>query len=117
MKTLQTTLPLWVRAILLAGVFCIIAGAALTTYRFYEQPKTLTVAVGSFDGAARQIASIIAGRLASTDFPVRFKVDDSGTGSMRPRPSPPAPPISRWCGPMSAISRRVEPSLSTPTAL
>jgi TRAP-type uncharacterized transport system substrate-binding protein len=79
MKTLQTALPLWVRAILLAGVFCIIAGAALTTYRFYEQPKTLTVAVGSFDGAARQIASIVAGRLATIESPVRFKVDDSGS--------------------------------------
>ena len=68
MKTLQIALPLWVRAILLAGVFCIVAGAALISYRFYQQPKTLTVAVGSFDGAARQIASIIAGRLATTEF-------------------------------------------------
>jgi TRAP-type uncharacterized transport system substrate-binding protein len=78
MKTLQVALPLWVRAILLAGVFCIVAGAALISYRYYRQPKTLTVAVGSFDGAAKQIASIIAGRLATTDSPVRFKVDNSG---------------------------------------
>jgi TRAP-type uncharacterized transport system substrate-binding protein len=78
MKTLQTALPLWVRAILLAGVFCIIAGAALVSYRFYRQPTTLTVAVGSFDGHAKQIASIIAGRLAATDSPVRFNVDNSG---------------------------------------
>jgi TRAP-type uncharacterized transport system substrate-binding protein len=78
MKTLQTALPLWVRAILLAGVFCIVAGVALISYRFYRQPKMLTVAVGSFDGEAKQIASIIAGRLATTDSPVRFKVDNSG---------------------------------------
>jgi TRAP-type uncharacterized transport system substrate-binding protein len=78
MKTLQIALPLWVRAILLAGVFCIVAGAALISYRFYRQPTTLTVAVGSFDGEAQRIASIIAGRLAMTDSPVRLKVDKSG---------------------------------------
>src|ERR1700728_405574 len=78
MKTLQIALPLWVRAILLAGVFCIVAGAALIAYRFYRQPTTLTVAVGSFDGAAQKIASIVAGRLATTDSPVRLKVDKSG---------------------------------------
>ena len=56
MKTLQIALPLWVRAILLAGVFCIVAGAALMSYRYYQRPTTLTVAVGSFDGAAQKIA-------------------------------------------------------------
>src|SRR5580692_9782742 len=79
MKTLQIALPLWVRAILLAGVLCIVAGAALMSYRFYRQPTILTVAVGSFDGEAQKIASIIAGRLATTDSPVRFKVDNSGS--------------------------------------
>jgi TRAP-type uncharacterized transport system substrate-binding protein len=78
MKTLQIALPLWVRATLLAGVFCIVAGAALISYRFYRQPTTLTVAVGSFDGEAQRIASIIAGRLAMTDSPVRLKVEKSG---------------------------------------
>src|SRR6202789_1049772 len=78
MKTLQIALPLWLRAILLAGVFCIVAGTALIAYRFYRQPTILTVAVGSFDGEAQKIASIIAGRLATTDSPVRLKVDKSG---------------------------------------
>src|ERR1700677_2742937 len=78
MKTLQIALPLWLRAILLAGVFCIVAGAALVAYRFYRQPTILTVAGGSFDGGAQKIASIIAGRLATTDSPVRLKVDKSG---------------------------------------
>ena len=78
MKDLQIALPLWVRAILLAGVFCIVAGAALVAYRFYRQPTTLTVAVGSFDGEAQKIASIISGRLAMTDSPVRLQVDKSG---------------------------------------
>jgi TRAP-type uncharacterized transport system substrate-binding protein len=78
MKDLQIALPLWVRAILLAGVFCLLAGAALVSYRYYMRPTTLTVAVGSFDGQARKIASIVAGRLATSDSPVRLKVDNSG---------------------------------------
>src|ERR1700722_8920500 len=78
MKNLQIALPLWVRAILLAGVFCIVAGAALMSYRYYQRPTTLTVAVGSFDGAAQKIASIVAGRLATTDSPVRLKVEKAG---------------------------------------
>jgi TRAP-type uncharacterized transport system substrate-binding protein len=78
MKNLRIALPLWVRAILLAGVFCVVAGAALISYRYYRRPTTLTVAVGSFDGAAQKIASIVAGRLALTDSPVRLKVEKAG---------------------------------------
>jgi TRAP-type uncharacterized transport system substrate-binding protein len=78
MKTLQITMPLWVRAILLAGVFCIVAGVGLISYRLYLRPTTLTIAVGSFDGEAKQIASVIAGRLAITQSPVRLRIEDSG---------------------------------------
>jgi TRAP-type uncharacterized transport system substrate-binding protein len=78
MKSLQMELPFWVRAVLLAGVFCIVAGAGLTAYRLYQHPVTLTVAVGSLDGAARQTASLIAGRLATIESPVRLKVENSG---------------------------------------
>jgi TRAP-type uncharacterized transport system substrate-binding protein len=78
-KDLHLALPLWVRAVLLAGVFCIVAGAGLIAYRFYMQPATLTVAVGSFDGEGKQIASIIAGRLATLDSPIRLKVENSGS--------------------------------------
>ena len=78
MKSLRMELPFWVRAVLLAGVFCIVAGAGLIAYRYYERPVTLTVAVGSLDGAARQTASLIAGRLATTESPVRLKVENSG---------------------------------------
>jgi TRAP-type uncharacterized transport system substrate-binding protein len=78
MKAFHTALPLWVRAVLLAGVFCIVAGAGLVSYRLYMQPTTLTIAVGSFDGEAKQTASIVAGRLATIDSPVRLKVEDSG---------------------------------------
>jgi TRAP-type uncharacterized transport system substrate-binding protein len=78
MKTLQMTWPFWVRAVLLAGVFCIVAGAGLISYRLYQRPTTLTIAVGSLDGEAKQIASVIAGRLATTGSPVRLKVENSG---------------------------------------
>jgi TRAP-type uncharacterized transport system substrate-binding protein len=79
MKALHFALPLWVRAVLLAGVFCIVAGTGLTAYRFYVRPATLTIAVGSFDGEGKQIASVIAGRLATIDSPVRLKVENSGS--------------------------------------
>lgn len=78
MKSLNVELPFWVRAVLLAGVLCLVAGAGLIAYRYYEQPVTLTVAVGSLDGEARQTASLIAGRLATTDSPVRIKVVNAG---------------------------------------
>ena len=79
MKSLRMELPFWVRAVLLAGVFCIVAGAGLIAYRYYERPVTLTVAVGSLDGEARQVASLIAGRLATTESPVRLKVENAGS--------------------------------------
>jgi TRAP-type uncharacterized transport system substrate-binding protein len=79
MKALQITLPFWVRAVLLAGVVCIVAGAGLISYRFYSRPTTLTIAVGSSDGEAKQIASIVAGRLATTESRIRLKVENAGT--------------------------------------
>jgi TRAP-type uncharacterized transport system substrate-binding protein len=79
MKALQIALPFWVRVILLAGVLCIVAGAGLIAYQLYSRPTTLTIAVGSFDGEAKQIVSIIAGRLATTNSPVRLKVENTGT--------------------------------------
>src|SRR6202161_2638036 len=79
MKTLQIAMPLWVRAILLAGVVCIVAGAGLIAYRLYQRPQTLSIAVGAFDGEGKQSASIIAGQFATTDSTIRFKVENSGT--------------------------------------
>ena len=71
-------MPLWVRAVLLAGVLCIVAGTALISYRWYLRPTTLTIAVGSSDGEAKQIATLIAGHLATTQSSVRLKVENSG---------------------------------------
>jgi TRAP-type uncharacterized transport system substrate-binding protein len=78
MKSLKMKLPFWVRVVLLAGILCIVAGAGLIAYRYYEKPVTLTVAVGSLDGEAKQTASLIAGRLATTNSPVRLKVENAG---------------------------------------
>jgi TRAP-type uncharacterized transport system substrate-binding protein len=78
MDQFHKTLPVWVRAILLAGLLCLLAGAGLIVYRYYQRPTILTVAVGSFDGEARQAASLVAGHLATTDSPIRLKIEDAG---------------------------------------
>jgi len=77
-KAFRMALPLWVRAVLLAGVLCIVAGTALISYRWYLRPTTLTIAVGCSDGEAKQIATLIAGHLATTQSSVRLKVENSG---------------------------------------
>jgi len=46
MKAFQTALPFRLRAVLLAGLFCLLAGAGLIGYRLYLRPTTLTIAVG-----------------------------------------------------------------------
>src|SRR6201996_691772 len=79
MKNLQTAFPFWVRAIMLAGVICVIAGAGLIGYRLYAQPRTLTIAVGSLDGEAKQVASLIASHLTATDARIRLKVENAGS--------------------------------------
>jgi TRAP-type uncharacterized transport system substrate-binding protein len=72
-------LPLWLRLVLLVGVVGLASGASLLAYRYYTRPVTLSVAVGSIDGEAAKAMSALAGRLVSTNAPVRLKVIDSGT--------------------------------------
>lgn len=79
MKKLSVALPLWIRALLLAGAMCIVIGAGLITYRFYTRPAAMTVSVGSLDGEARKAASVIAGYLATGNSPVRLKVENAGS--------------------------------------
>ncbi len=71
--------PLWLRVVLLVGVIGLASGASLLAYRYYTRPVTLSVAVGSIDGEAAKAMSTLAGRLVSTNAPVRLKVIDSGT--------------------------------------
>jgi TRAP-type uncharacterized transport system substrate-binding protein len=79
MKSFHRVLPFRGRVALLLGIFCCAASAALMSYQFYRRPVVLTLAVGSSDGAARQIASVIAGRLATTNSQIRLRVENAGT--------------------------------------
>jgi TRAP-type uncharacterized transport system substrate-binding protein len=74
-------LPRWLRITLTLGLVILAGGAGLYAYRYYSRPTTLTVAAGSIDGAAPQMMSAIATRLAATGAPVRLKVIDKGTVS------------------------------------
>jgi TRAP-type uncharacterized transport system substrate-binding protein len=74
MKNFSAPLPLWARIVLLAGLIGIALGAGLVAYRYYSKPVTLSLAVGSFDGEATKVASIIAGRLDAAKSPVRVKI-------------------------------------------
>ena len=79
MPQFHKTLPFWVRAVLLMGLLCLVAGVGLISYRISQRPTTLTVAVGSFDAEAKQAVSLIAGHLATIGSPVRLKVENSGS--------------------------------------
>ena len=78
MQRFHQALPVWVRAVLLVGLVCLVAGAGLVAYRYYQRPTTLTVAVGSFDGEARQAAQLVAGHLAATNSPIKLKIENAG---------------------------------------
>src|SRR4051812_48466122 len=74
MKSLSTPLPLWARVILLDGLVGVALGAGLVAYGYYSKPVTLSLAVGSFDGEATKVASIIAGRLDAANSAVRINI-------------------------------------------
>lgn len=74
MKSFSAPLPLWARATLLAGLFGVALGAGVVAYRYYSKPVTLSLAVGSFDGEATKVASIIAGRLDAAKSPVHINI-------------------------------------------
>jgi len=71
--------PLWLRFVLLIGVFGLAVGVGLFGYRSYTHPVTLSVAVGSIDGEAAKAMSAIANRLVTTNAAIRLNVVDSGT--------------------------------------
>lgn len=74
MKDISSALPFWARALLLTGIVGIVLGAGLVAYRVSARPTTLSLAVGSFDGEAAKIASVVADRLEATRSSVRLKV-------------------------------------------
>jgi TRAP-type uncharacterized transport system substrate-binding protein len=78
LSKLATTLPVWIRATLLAGASCLVLGVALFSWHYYSKPAKLTVAVGSLDGDAPQAASVMAGQISTTNSTVRLEVQNVG---------------------------------------
>lgn len=74
MKNFSAPLPLWARVTLLVGLIAVALGIGAVAYRAYSKPVTLSLAVGSFDGEAAKVASIIAGRLDAAKSAVRINV-------------------------------------------
>ena len=74
MKSFSAPLPLWARVTLLVGLIGVALGAGFVAYRYYSKPVTLSLAVGSFDGEATKVASIIAGRLDAGKSAVRIDI-------------------------------------------
>jgi len=69
----------WLRVGLVLSATILAVAICLLTYRSVTAPRTLTVAVGSFDGDIARLMTGIAGRMASSNSPVRLKVVDKGT--------------------------------------
>jgi TRAP transporter TAXI family solute receptor len=69
----------WLRVGLVLSATILAVAICLLTYRSVTAPRTLTVAVGSFDGDIAKLMTGIAGRMASSNSPVRLKVVDKGT--------------------------------------
>lgn len=67
-------LPIWLRIVVVAGLAALAAGTGLFVYRWYVQPVTLSIAVGSLDGEAPRVVSALASRLAEVKARVRLKV-------------------------------------------
>src|SRR5262249_15248018 len=59
-------LPRWLRVSVDLGLVILAAGAGFYAYRYYNYPRTLTVAAGSIDGVAPQLMSAISARLTAT---------------------------------------------------
>src|SRR5262245_20483191 len=66
-------LPRWLRVTVVLGLVILAAGAGFYAYRYYNYPRTLTVAAGSIDGVAPQLMSAISARLTATGLPCGCK--------------------------------------------
>src|SRR5262245_59769715 len=77
-EEMASRMPQWLRALLIGMAVVLASGAVLFAYRYYSQPRTLTLAAGSTDGEAVRLMSAIAGRLTQTGSRIRLKVVDSG---------------------------------------
>jgi TRAP-type uncharacterized transport system substrate-binding protein len=76
-RIVRTKLPAWLRIVVVATAFILIAGAAFLSYRWCVRPTTLTIAVGSLDGEATRLVSALASRLTATNARVRLVVKET----------------------------------------
>jgi TRAP-type uncharacterized transport system substrate-binding protein len=76
-----TKLPIWLRTTLVAGIAVLVAGAGLFAWRWYAQPTTFTIAVGSLDGEATRLVSALASKLAQQKAPVRLSMIEAGSAA------------------------------------
>jgi TRAP transporter TAXI family solute receptor len=67
------------RALLVGCAVVLVSGAGLFAYRYYTAPKTMTVAVASFEGDAPRLMSAISGHLERIGSRVRLRIVDVGT--------------------------------------
>lgn len=74
MQMNSAILPLWLRAVVVAGAICLAVGSGLLAYRLYTKPVTLSIAVGSLDNELAKGAALIAGRFVKVNAPVRLNV-------------------------------------------
>src|SRR5215212_1361826 len=77
----SSTMPSWLRMVVVSGAVVLVSGAALLSYRWYTRPTTLTIAVGSLDGEAGRIVSAIVSRFAASNAPVRLKIMETSSAT------------------------------------
>jgi TRAP transporter TAXI family solute receptor len=71
-------IPQWARTLLVGLAVVLATGAGLFAYRWYSQPRTMTLAAGSYDGEAVRLVLAIAGRLTTSGSHIRLRVIDTG---------------------------------------
>jgi TRAP transporter TAXI family solute receptor len=76
---MASSVPQWVRALLVGCLVVLVTGAGLFAYRHFTAPKTMTIAAGSFDGEAARLMSAIATQLTKAGAGIRLKIVDTGS--------------------------------------
>src|SRR5262245_46040472 len=75
---MASSIPHWLRTLVVGCFVLLVTGAGLFAYRHFTSPKTMTLAVGSFDGDAVRLMSAIANLLTKTGARIRLKIVDTG---------------------------------------
>jgi TRAP transporter TAXI family solute receptor len=72
-------IPRRMRALLVGCAVVLVSAAGLFAYRYYNAPKTMTVAVGSSEGDVPGLMSAISGHLTRTGSRIRLQMVDAGS--------------------------------------